>query len=89
MGMRCGINGCKKLKVQPHVHTSGGMGADPEVVETYRIWAQMRGESLSIPGGDGTEANNYMVNRMKIKAKDAKKFREQLSREIDAKKKKK
>lgn len=89
MGMKCGINGCKKLKVQPHTHVMGSMGPDPELIETYRVWAQMRGESFNIPGGDGTEMNRYMTSRMKISARDAKKFRQQLAKEREALKKKK
>ena len=89
MGMKCGINGCKKLKVQPHTHVMGSMGADPQTIENYRIWSQLRGEPFNIPGGDGNEQMRYMTNRMGAASKDAKKFRKKLAEEREAAKKKK
>ncbi len=88
MGMKCDHPGCRKLKVQPHTHVYT-VPIDTATVENYRIWCEIRGEPFSMPGGDGSEQSRYMINRMGKGAKDAKKFRKELSKKLDEKRKKK
>ncbi len=80
---KCGINGCKKSKLQRHVHQSGDLlnnFSDRELIEAYRVWAQMRGESFSIPGGDASAMSNYMTSKMKMNRREAIRFRKNLKK---------
>jgi hypothetical protein len=75
---KCGINGCKKSKLQKHVHTSGDLSRselDRRLVADYVAFAQMRGEPISIPGGSKDDMNMFMKKRLSDGAKQAKKFR--------------
>lgn len=80
---KCGVDGCKKSKLQRHTHFIGELrgAADNNVVEAYRVFAQMRGEPMSIPGGMPEDMNRYMTQKMKINKREAKKFRKQLEEE--------
>lgn len=78
---KCGIDGCKKSKLQKHVHTSGELRnfSDRELIESYRIWAQMRGEPFSMPGGSKDDMSHYMTSKMKMNLREARKFRKDLA----------
>lgn len=89
MGMKCDFRGCKKQKWMPHTHVyQAGPPVDKELIETYRVFCEIQGVPFSVPGGDGTEQNMYMSKRMKINAKQAKKYREELTKKHGLKKKK-
>lgn len=76
----CGINGCKKSKLTRHTHMIGEMRniADRALIEQYRIYAEMTGQPMSIPGGSAADMKHYMSSKVKENDKKAKKFREEL-----------
>jgi hypothetical protein len=80
---KCGIDGCKKSKLQKHTHVIGEFRNynDRALIESYRVWAQMRGEPMSIPGGSSDDMAHYMTSKMKMNRKEARKFRENLEKE--------
>ena len=81
LGPQCGINGCKKGKLRPHTHIMGDIsrsGADKNLIARYAEFAQMRGESVSIPGGSVDDMNMFMRKRLKDGEREAKKFRQEL-----------
>lgn len=82
---KCGINGCTKSKMKKHVHFEGELRnfGDRELVESYRVWAQMRGESIQIPGGSADDMAHYMTKKMRMNRKQAIEFRKRASRELD------
>jgi hypothetical protein len=82
---KCGIDGCKKSKLQKHTHTVGDLGLSRSTIEQYRVFAQMRGEALSIPGGSADDMAHYMTNQVRENSKEAKKFREKLAKEVKRK----
>jgi hypothetical protein len=82
---KCGIGGCKKSKLQRHDHVVGDLGLSRETIEEYRVFAQMRKESMSIPGGSAADMAHYMTNQVKENSKEAKKFREKLAKEVKRK----
>ena len=88
---KCGIDGCKKSKLQKHTHQFGEMRnfGDRQLIEQYRIFAEMRGESVQIPGGSSQDMQQYMRTRVKEGSKQAAEFRKQVSREFDELKKQK
>jgi hypothetical protein len=82
---KCGFGGCKKSKLQRHTHVVGDLGLSRETIEQYRIFAQSRNEAFTIPGGSGDEMAHYMTSQVKQNSKEAKKFREQLAKEVKRK----
>lgn len=80
---KCGIDGCKKSKLQKHVHVDGELRnfSDRALIESYRVWAQMRGESIQIPGGSADDMSHYMTSKMKMNKRDARRFREEIAKQ--------
>jgi hypothetical protein len=82
MPFKCGIDGCKKSKLQKHTHTSGDFRnyGDRALIESYRVFAQMRGESVQIPGGSADDMAHYMTSKMKMNKRQARNFRKNLGK---------
>jgi hypothetical protein len=85
---KCGIDGCKKSKLQKHTHYSGELRnyGDRALIESYRVWAEMRGESVSIPGGSASDMSHYMTSKMQMNLKEARNFRNRIAEERKKKK---
>ncbi len=87
--LQCGIDGCTTSKLKRHTHTYGDLRnfGDRALIEQYRVFAQMRGEPIAIPGGSADDMSHYLRNQVKQGNKEAAEFRKRISEEYEAMKK--
>lgn len=82
----CDFPGCDKSRLKKHTHFIGDMGKSSREIADYVAFAQMRGESVQIPGGSADDMAIFMTARVtkgrKLNAKEAEAYRKKLAEQI-------